>query len=130
RLQQRLGHRQDAFALELGAIAELQLLDFLFERTFRHFTLSGRGIRLYSKRYRTGSEPGCAIGTPWLWLPRSTNMVSASPKQNPAPGSIFGGTMKTTALLAATLAIAAAAAGNPVGAQEVTLKAVTSFAEK
>jgi hypothetical protein len=43
RLQQRLGHRQDALAMKLGAFAELQLLDFLLERTFRHRMLSTAG---------------------------------------------------------------------------------------
>src|SRR5438552_5546904 len=38
--------------------------------------------------------------------------------------------MKTTTVLAALLALAATAATNPATAQEVTLKAVTSFAEK
>ena len=39
-LQQRLGHGQDAFAVELVAVAELQLLDFFLERAFGHRSLS------------------------------------------------------------------------------------------
>ena len=51
-LQQRLGDGQDALAVELGAVAELQLFDLFLERAFRHFGLFGDpvnlGIRLYS----------------------------------------------------------------------------------
>jgi hypothetical protein len=40
RLQQRLGHRQDALAAELRAGAEAQLVDLMFERAFCHHILA------------------------------------------------------------------------------------------
>ena len=40
-LQQRLGHREDALAVELGARRQLQLLDFLLEGTLGHLGTPG-----------------------------------------------------------------------------------------
>jgi hypothetical protein len=55
RLQQRLGHGQDAFAVELGAVAELQLLYLFLERAFCHPFLANPEIRLYSMLVPTES---------------------------------------------------------------------------
>ena len=61
RLQQRLGDREDALAMEHLALAELQALDFARKRAFDHDEVPG--MQAAHALPRSGPAPTCASGT-------------------------------------------------------------------
>jgi TRAP-type C4-dicarboxylate transport system substrate-binding protein len=111
-----LVHGQDTLAVEFGAVAELQLLDLFLERALSHGDL-------WTPEFDYIQRPIRPKAADWHGLQASTNMPGLRAEAITTQGGIL---MKTTAMLAAALALATYAAE----AQEVTLKAVTSFAEK
>jgi TRAP-type C4-dicarboxylate transport system substrate-binding protein len=102
--------------VEFGAVAELQLLDLFLERALSHGDL-------WTPEFDYIQRPIRPKAADWHGLQASTNMPGLRAEAITTQGGIL---MKTTAMLAAALALATYAAE----AQEVTLKAVTSFAEK
>src|SRR5205814_6447342 len=67
RLEQRLRHREDAFAAKHLAGAERQLLHFLDERAFRHHCLRGTGHLLPFRSIYTGIYEKSCIPPVWKY---------------------------------------------------------------